>query len=308
MSEPRAASSSKRKRGLPSRVQMRHSQHFVEELAARNEPTVGRLVALAQVEPDPHQPRSDFDGLEELVQSVADRGILEPILVRALGNGSGDKPYRIISGERRFRAATEAGLVEIPVIIMDVSDQEALEIALVENLQRKDLTAFEEADGFAALAEQYDYTHDQISKAVGKSRSAVTESLSLLQFEPEVRDCARAEKVLSKSLLLEVLRRSEDPETQMELVRRIAQEGLNRAALRAEAKAEADGTAAQEKAPAKARQKPFVFKFKSPNRDYALNISFRKESVEPADLIAALEATLEELRQMEAQQKADLLG
>lgn len=308
MSEPSSSSTTKRKRGLPSRVQMRHSNHFVDELAERNEPSVGRLVSLDQVEADPSQPRSDFDGLEELVQSVEDRGVLEPILVRPLGR-SGGGPYRIISGERRFRAATEAGLLEIPVIVMEVSDREALEIALVENLQRKDLTPFEEADGYAALAEQYEYTHDQIAKAVGKSRTVVTESFSLLQLQPGARQTARDLRVLSKSILLEVLRRASEEEDQVELLERIAADGLNRADLRAEARV-AD---AEDKATPKARKasdapKPYVFKFKAPDKKYQLNITFRQESVAPTDLIEALESTIQQLRDLENEEQENLLS
>ncbi|MEM1249931.1 MAG: ParB/RepB/Spo0J family partition protein [Acidobacteriota bacterium] len=290
----------KKKRGLPSRVQMRASNHFVDELVARSEPAVGKMVALEQVEPDPAQPRNDFDGIEELVQSVSDRGVLEPILVRPLGE-AGAGPYRIISGERRFRAATQAGLLEIPAIVMDVDDREALEIALVENLQRKDLNAFEEAEGYAALAEQYSYTHEEISKAVGKSRTVVTESFSLLQIQPEARRAAIGFGVTSKSLLLEVLRRATDEEDQITLLERIAREGLKRADLRAEAPA-------QKKRSAGPREKPHVFRFKGPEKQYSLNISIRKETVEPSDLIRALEATIAELKAMEVEGLERLLG
>lgn len=183
-----SATASPSKRGLPNRVKMRHDRHFVEELAARSEPSVGRLISVASIEPDPHQPREAMGELDELVQSVRSKGVLEPILIRrnpeaseaAQTDGAGAATYRIISGERRFRAAMEAGLLEIPAIEMDVGDQEAREIALVENLQRKDLTPFEEAEAYRALAELYSYTHEQIASAVGKSRVGVTESLTLL--------------------------------------------------------------------------------------------------------------------------------
>ena len=145
-----------RKRGLPMQVKMRHDTHFVEELAARHEVAVGKMVPLSAIEPDPNQPRSTLGDLEELVASIRAKGVLEPILVRPRPIGDGTGPvYRIISGERRFRAAQEAGLYEIPAIEMDVSEEEALEIALIENLQRKDLTPFEEAEGFRQLAERH---------------------------------------------------------------------------------------------------------------------------------------------------------
>ncbi|MFW6206655.1 MAG: ParB/RepB/Spo0J family partition protein [Gemmatimonadota bacterium] len=171
-----------KKRGLPTRVKMRHDTHFVEELTTRHDVPVGRMVPVASVEPDPNQPRAAMGNLEDLVSSIRERGVLEPILVRRLERkegteeGKGDT-YRIISGERRYRAAQQAGLYELPVIEMDVTEQEALEIALIENLQRKDLTPFEEADGYKALAERHGYTHEEISEAVGKSRTVITEGV-----------------------------------------------------------------------------------------------------------------------------------
>ena len=159
------------KRGLPEQVKMRHTTHFVEDLAVRSETPVGRMIDLEKIEPDPSQPRVSMGDLSELVSSIEDKGVLEPILVRPhpdVGN-SGRALFRIISGERRYQAALEAGLVEVPVIEMEVGEQEALEIALVENLQRKDLTPFEEGEGYRKLAEAHGYTHEEIASAVGKS-------------------------------------------------------------------------------------------------------------------------------------------
>ena len=140
---------------MPKRVGMRHSSHFVDELTSRNETPVGKMVPLSAVEPDPGQPRSTMGDLTELANSIKDKGVLEPILVdvkRRDPSSRRDKlKLMIISGERRYRAAMEAGLIEIPVIEMEVGEEEALEIALIENLQRKDLTPFEEAEGYRAL-------------------------------------------------------------------------------------------------------------------------------------------------------------
>ena len=151
-----------KRRGLPLRVKMRHDPHFVEELAARHETSLGRFIPLSAIEPDPNQPRSAMGDLSDLVSSIRDKGVLEPLLVRRQPEGS-TKSFRIISGERRYRASLEAGLFEVPAIEMDVTDQEALEIALIENLQRKDLTPFEEAEGYRGLADQHGYTHEQIA-------------------------------------------------------------------------------------------------------------------------------------------------
>ena len=201
------SSASGRKRGLPTQIAMRHDRHFVEELASHTAPTIGRLVPLASIQPHPNQPRSVVGDLSELVASIREKGVLEPILIRPNpSRGKGAAAFEIISGERRYRASLEAGLYEIPAIEMDVSDEEALEIALVENLQREDLSPFEEADGYRALAERHSYTHEQIAQAVGKSRSAITESLTLLKMPPKVRDSVRALGVSNKSLLLELLK------------------------------------------------------------------------------------------------------
>jgi ParB family chromosome partitioning protein len=278
-----------KKRGLPMQVKMRHDTHFVEELAARSEATVGKMVPLSAIEADPRQPRSMMGDLTELVASIRDKGILEPILVRPF---PGDVPvsgalYQIISGERRFRAAQEAGLYEVPVIEMDVSEQEALEIALIENLQRKDLTPFEEAEGYRALAERHDYTHEEIAESIGKSRTVVTESLSLLAMPARVRDTVQALGITSKSLLLEVLKGDNEPEM-IRLLEEVARQGLNRDDLRRRLR----------RGPGKAgRRKPYTFKFRSPDKTYSLALTFRQTEVEKDDLIRALEQILQQLRE-----------
>ncbi len=288
MSEPVA---NKRRGGLPIRVKMRHDPHFVEELTARHETTLGKFVPLSAIEPDANQPRSVMGDLSDLVSSIRDKGVLEPLLVRRQGEGSA-KTYRIISGERRYRASLEAGLYEVPVIEMDVTDQEALEIALIENLQRKDLTPFEEAEGYRALADQHSYTHEQIAEVMGRSRTSVTESLNLLGMPKKVREAASALGVTSKSTLLEILRIGDEPEM-LSLLERASTEGLTRADLRRE-------TRGQKSAPAGGgRRKPYVFKFKAPDKTYSLAMSFRQSTVDRGDLIRALESILEDLRKAE---------
>jgi ParB family chromosome partitioning protein len=268
---------------------MRHDRHFVDELASQNAPAVGRLVPLASIQPHPHQPRSVVGDLSELVASIREKGVLEPILIRP--NASREKgaaAFEIISGERRYRAALEVGLYEIPAIEMDVSDEEALEIALVENLQREDLSPFEEADGYRALAERHRYTHDQIAQAVGKSRSAVTESLTLLRMPAKVRDNVRALGVANKSILLELLKLDDEKEM-LKLLERVSKLGLAREAVRKEVKR------ARRKV-GRGRAKPYTFSFSAPDKRYRLSLSFRQSSVEPEDLVRALEEALLRLR------------
>ncbi|HEV8237817.1 MAG TPA: ParB/RepB/Spo0J family partition protein [Thermoanaerobaculia bacterium] len=287
MSEPA------RRRGLPQQIKMRHSHHFVDELTARSETPVGKFVPLAEIEPDPAQPRSAMGNLDDLVSSIRDKGILEPLLVRRHSfEGAGakrDKTHLIISGERRYHAALAAGLFEVPVIELDVSDQEALEIALIENLQRKDLTPFEEAEGYRVLAERHSYTHEQIAEAVGKSRVVITESLNLLQMPARVRDAVQALGVTSKSVLLEILKaRSE--EEMIQLLERVSSLGMSRDDLRRRSRQPGG------------RRKPYVFTFKSPDKSYRLNLSFRRSTVDRGDLISALQEILQQLVAEQQQQ------
>lgn len=278
------------------RVKMRHDTHFVEELSARHETPVGKMVPLSAIEPDPNQPRTAMGDLDELVASIREKGVLEPILVRPRPGAEDEAEtvpagvlYRIISGERRYRASQEAGLYEVPVIEMDVSEQEALEIALIENLQRKDLTPFEEAEGYRMLAENHSYTHEEIAASVGKARTVVTESLSLLQMPPRVRDTVQALAITSKSLLLEVLKAGDEAEM-IDLLEEVARRGLNRDDLRQRLRHGGDKGKG-------GRRRPYVFRFKSPDRSYSLSLTFRQSEVDKDDLIRALEQILGDLRQ-----------
>ena len=279
------------RRGLPSRVKMRHGAHFVDELTQRgDEPSIGRLVAIEDIETDPEQPRKDLGNLEELIESVRRKGVLEPILVRPNPDYEpGGARYRIISGERRFRAAEAADLVEIPVVEMEIDDDEALEIALIENLQRKDLTAFEEAEAYQALGARFAYTHEQIADAMGKSRTVITESLSLLQVPEAVRELAESLGVRSKSLLLEVAKLGSRQEMEA-AIRLAAEQKLTRDELRRRTR----GKPRQPSHPS--APKPHVFRFDAPDKSFNISLSFRRDMVAKQDLIDALEQTLFELR------------
>ncbi len=267
-----------------------------------------RMVPLSRIEPDPDQPRQRLEGLEELTASIRTKGVLEPILARPLPPadlaGAGVQRYRIISGERRFRAAQRAGIDEVPLIEMDVSRSEALEIALVENLQRVDLTPLEEADGLSALVEEHGNTHEQIAAALGRSRVSVTESLALLRLPRAVRDRAIALGVSArKSILLEVLKLASESEM-IEMLERIAELGLKRADVRSEVRArrsdpepeESPKKAGESTAAGVASAKPHVFRFHASDERYSVSLSFRQSVVEEDDLIRALEELLEALR------------
>lgn len=140
---------------------------------------------ICNIVPNPNQPRTHFNEseLEELSESIRENGVLQPLLVRKVG-----KTYQIIAGERRYQASKIAGLEEVPVIIKDVDDQKVMELALIENLQRSDLNPIEEAKGYRQLIKASGMTQEALSKAVSKSRSAITNSLRLLDLPEQVQD------------------------------------------------------------------------------------------------------------------------
>lgn len=226
-----------KRRGLPESSRMRHDSHFVEQLVHADEMPIGRRISIHLIEANPDQPRSVLGDLSDLKNSIAEKGVLEPILVRPREDGR----FTIIAGERRFRASLEAGLSDIPCIEMNVPDAELLEIALIENLQRKDLNAFEEAEGFAALQAKHEYTHEEIAQAVGKSRVTITESLRLCRLPENVKDECRRADINSKSFLLE-LARLESEETMLAAVAAFARgESVSRDMLRDAKKSDREG-------------------------------------------------------------------
>ncbi len=158
---------------------------FMEQESA-SQPENLQMVKLSQVEPNPAQPRREFDpeALSELAESIRTHGILQPLAVRRV---AGDR-YQIIAGERRWRAAREAGVEKIPVYLVDADDRAVMELALVENLQRQDLSPIEEAEGYRTLMDDFSLTQDNVAKRVGKSRPTIANALRLLSLSPNVRD------------------------------------------------------------------------------------------------------------------------
>lgn len=183
-------------------------------------------VPAGDVQKSPYQPRRVFreDELSELIRSVKERGVLQPLLVRRAESG-----YELIAGERRLRAAREAGLETVPVIVLDVPDREALELALIENLQREDLNIIEEADGYRALMDQFDLTQEQVAEKVGKARATVANALRLLDLPDSVKAALSAGQVSPGhgKVLLQVA----IPKEQEVLALRVIQENLSVRAL-----------------------------------------------------------------------------
>ncbi len=210
--------------GLPVTLKMRHDAHYVESLTSYSGAAVGRMIRLDQIRPNPDQPRKALGDLRELTESVREKGVLEPLLVRYVPR---EDCYYIISGERRYHASRTAGLREVPCIEKMADDAETLELGLIENIQRKDLTPFEEADGLHRLSAQFEYTHEDIAKKIGRARSSVTETLSLRNIPELLRKRCIDRGIASKSLLLQIARQPNEKKM-IEMFHRILQGGLTR--------------------------------------------------------------------------------
>jgi len=199
---------------------------------ARNQ----RRVPIEYLRPNPRNPRRNYADaeLDELAASIKERGIIQPVIVRAL-RGVKDA-YEIIAGERRWRAAQRAALHEIPIVPVEASDSEALELAIIENVQRSDLNPLEEAGGYQALASDYGHSHEEIARIVGKSRSHVTNTLRLLKLPEPVKAYIHAGKITAGAARM--LIGASDPEV---MAREIADRGLNVRQVEALAKDRASG-------------------------------------------------------------------
>jgi len=260
---------------------MRHDAHYVEELTQSSTTHVGRLLPINKLDPNPDQPRTEIGDLTELTASITEKGVLEPLLVKPTSKGR----WMIIAGERRWRAASAAGLEEVPCIEMDVDDAEVAEIALIENMQRKDLTPWEEADGLRALSERFGYTHEEVARKVGKSRSTVTEALSIAALPNSIREICRACEITSKSLLLQIVRQPDD-ESMQAMAEQIAAEGLTRDGARKARKAYVDPTGASE---------PYVYRYEAPGREFKVEVKFKKSDISAEELFEALNAAAQNI-------------
>ncbi len=190
------------------------------------------VLGIDEISPNRSQPRTEFDpeALAELTDSISKHGVLQPILVRPLIAGG----YQIVAGERRYRASLQAGLSEIPAIVRELDDKETMEIALIENLQRKDLTAVEEALGYDALMKNHGFTQEEVAEAVGKSRSAVANALRLLTLPDAVIELIKEGKLSAGHA--RALVSIEDEEISIRLANEIVDNGLSVRAVESLAK------------------------------------------------------------------------
>jgi len=239
------------------------------------------MIPLNKIDPNPRQARTELGNLDELMESIKSKGVLEPILVRPQ-----EERYEIIAGERRYIASKKAGLKELPCIEMNVEDNEAMELTLIENLQRKDLDVFEEAEGLKSLAENYGYNHQQISRKIGKARSTVTEILNISKIPVDIRDYCLENDITSRSTLIEIAKQK-DRDSMIRLISEIKDRDLRREDTRELSK----------KLKGKIKRiKHFVYNYKPKQDLYKLRIEFKKSSVTKDEIIHVLEDIIRKLK------------
>ncbi len=269
--------------GLPETIGMRHDDHFVDLISSRTLGPRIRMIPIEKIDPNRHQARSELGNIQELMDSIRSKGVLEPILVRSLGNR-----FEIIAGERRFIASKNVGLKELPCIEFDVSENEAMEIALIENLQRKDLDAFEEADGLNALIDLYNFNHQEVSEKIGKARSTITEILSLSKIPDAVRQIIKASGVFSRSTIIEIARQKTEDDM-MTFAQKIVERRLTREDTRDLSKLL--------KGKIK-KQKYYVYNYVPEGNDkFRMRLEFKKQMVGRQEIIDTLEDILKKLRE-----------
>ncbi len=271
---------------------MRHDAHYVEELA-RSYRSIGKVIPIEKIAPNPEQPRVEIGDLTELTDSIRQNGVLEPLLLKPNGNGT----WMIIAGERRWRAANLAGLKEVPCIEFDIDDKTIAEIALIENLQRKDLTIWEEADGLAFLSQKFGYTHEEIAKKIGKSRTTVTECMTIAGLPESIRVRCLESNVSAKSTLLEIARQF-DEEAMQNFIGNIGSQSLKRDEVRRVARA---ANLKVKESTDLTGQNPIstanAFKYKSFDGDFSIEIRFGKEyEFDKKDILRALKEAFEDVK------------
>ncbi|MCW5960414.1 MAG: ParB/RepB/Spo0J family partition protein [Pyrinomonadaceae bacterium] len=280
------------KRGLPSGVKMRHDSHYVEELT-RSHRSIGKTLPIEKLVPNPDQPRVEIGELSELSSSIKQNGVLEPILVKPRNDGT----WMIIAGERRWRASNLAGLTEVPCIELDLDENSIAEIALIENLQRKDLTIWEVADGLAYLGEKFGYTHEDIAKKIGKSRSTVTESLTIAGVPESIREKCRKLKIGAKSVILEIARQF-DEEAMHQFVDNLSDGGVSRKEVRQKARPASEKSKAKNSTGQTIRNPKKVFHYSSPENNFSVEIRFAKagEDLTDSQILKALKEAFDSVK------------
>lgn len=270
-----------KKVGLPDHIKSRHDVHLVDELSTRTRTSIIRSIPIDRLIPNIMQPRKDMGNLEELAESIREKGIIEPIIVRTK-NGK----FEIVAGERRYKAAKLAELAEVPCIEHDVPDNEAMEITIIENIQRKDLNVFETAFSLKSLGDIYGYSHGDIARKIGKSRVTVSELIRVTDLPPDVIKRCQDLNITSKSFILE-LAKLQDKEKIMQLLDRYEEKPFSRDRLKEKRKK------GDEK---KNALKAVHFKFTSSDRAVRINFKIKSEEYRKERIIEILEQLITDIR------------
>ena len=274
-----------KKVGLPEFIKMKHDYHLVDEISLRTKTPVTRNIPIEKIITNQLQPRKDMGDLKELTESIREKGIIEPVIVRPK-----EGHYEIIAGERRFRAAQQAGMTEIPCIEHDIPDNEALELSIVENIQRKDLNVFEQAQSIMSLAEIYGYSHEEIAKKIGKSRVTVSELIRITDLPGEITEKCLEMAINSKTFLLELVK-LEDPEKMAAILEQYSQKSFSRDEIKQQRK--------------KPQAKTFKFNFVSDDKNIKINFLCQREKVDRENLIAVLERLILDIKENKIKNFAD---
>ena len=274
-----------RKVGLPDFVKSKFDNHFVDELSARTRTPVIRNISIDKLTANVHQPRKDFGDLAELADSIKEKGILEPVLIRPK-NGK----FEIVAGERRFRAAQIAGLTEIPCIEHDIADNEALEISIIENIQRKDLNVYEQAFSIKSFADIYGYTHQEIAQKIGKSRVTVTELLRITDLPEEILERCMELKINSKTFLQELVK-LESIEQMKEMLDNYSKEPFSRDKIKQKRKAQ------KEDKPTEKSVKTLRFNLTSDDKSVKIKFDIKSQEADKNKIIDILEKLVTDLKE-----------
>lgn len=273
-----------KKVGLPDFVKSKYDNHLVEEIATRTRTSIIRNIPVEKLVPNDQQPRKDFGDLKDLAESIKEKGILEPILVRPK-NGQ----FEIIAGERRYKAGILAGLKEIPSISFDIADNEALEISIIENIQRKDLDIFEYAFSLKSLSEIYGYTHQDIAEKIGKSRVTVTELLRITDLPADIVKKCQELNITSKTFLLELVK-LENKDQMLVILNSYSDKPFSREIIKEQRKGKIEKKEKDQK------NKTHKFNFSSEDKSIKINFNFKKENLEKNKLIEILEKLINDIK------------
>lgn len=279
-----------KRRGLPTSIKSRHENHFVEEISKMTRTKIIRNIPIDKITANIMQPRKDFGELQELADSIKEKGIIEPILVRPI-NGK----FEIIAGERRYRAAKLVNLKEMPCIEHDVADNEALELTIIENMQRKDLNIFESAYSLKSLSEIYGYTHEEIAQKIGKSRVTVSEQIRITDLPSDVSKKCIELNISSKTFLLQLVK-LDDKDAQLKALDKFIENPFSRDKLK-QIREENKNTEHLDSINKNVKKERIKFNFVSDNKEIKIGFNIKDKSIGKEKIIKILSELINDIKE-----------